>query len=96
MLENPMSGNLSMPEHAPFPKTEKHLTFYPKSPERAHRETCSLSQKGINSFLLNIKAPVMEDFNVSTYRSVDVSFTSLEKRAKGLPFEMSSVNLDKR
>lgn len=38
----------------------------------------------------------MEEFNVSTYRSVDVSSTSLEKRAMGSTFEMSSVNLDKR
>lgn len=94
-LENSVFTNLSFPEPALSHKMEEHLTFYPKSSQRADRETCSISQKRINSFLLSIKAPVMEEFNVSTYRSVDVSSTSLDKRARGLPFEVSSVNLDK-
>lgn len=37
----------------------------------------------------------MEEFIISTYRSVDTSCTSLEKKAVELPFEISSVNLDK-
>lgn len=78
-----------------FLKTEELLTFYPKSSQRVDRERCSVSQKRINSSLLNIKAPVMEEFNVSTYRSVDVSSISSEKRAMGLFSEMSSGNLDK-
>lgn len=69
--------------------------FYPKSPQRTDKETCYISQKRISSFLFNIKAPIMDEFNISTYRSVDISSTSLEKGAMGLLFEISSVNSDK-
>lgn len=52
-------------------------------------ETFSISQKKkINSFLLNIRAPVRKEFNISTYRSEKVFSVSLEKRAIGQPFEI--------
>jgi hypothetical protein len=80
---NYMSSNLSFSKYVPFLKMEGQLTFYPKSSQRIDTELVPFLRKRINSFLLNIKAPVTEEFNISTYRSGESIFYILRKQGDG-------------